>query len=260
MEEAEGVALAVGECELVYLKGDATVPQAKGNKIVAHIVNTYGGWGKGFVNAISARWGEEPAKLYRQWHRDRATTDFALGAVQFVQVERYVWVANMVAQQGLGREANKKKKRRRKKKKGAKKKNQGNAKEAQKPADSARKNQTRRKGRRAQQEESEEEESEEEEEEEEQENDEEDHNDGEGGPFSKTTAAASSSAGKEKGVYVKYDALGQCLDKVRAKAVEEEASVHMPRIGTGLGGGDWSIIEPLIKTHLRGLQVFVYDQ
>ena len=32
-----------------YIKGDATQPQAKGNKVIAHICNDLGGWGKGFV-------------------------------------------------------------------------------------------------------------------------------------------------------------------------------------------------------------------
>ncbi len=36
-----------------YLKGDATSPQAKGTKIIAHICNDIGGWGKGFVLAVS---------------------------------------------------------------------------------------------------------------------------------------------------------------------------------------------------------------
>lgn len=32
-----------------YLKGDATYPQGDGPKIIAHICNDAGGWGKGFV-------------------------------------------------------------------------------------------------------------------------------------------------------------------------------------------------------------------
>jgi O-acetyl-ADP-ribose deacetylase (regulator of RNase III) len=44
--------------EISYLQGDATSPQAKGNKIIAHICNDLGRWGKGFVLAISKRWPE----------------------------------------------------------------------------------------------------------------------------------------------------------------------------------------------------------
>ena len=34
-----------------YLTGDATAPTASGNKIIAHVCNDIGGWGKGFVLA-----------------------------------------------------------------------------------------------------------------------------------------------------------------------------------------------------------------
>ncbi|RSO03520.1 Appr-1-p processing protein [Streptomyces sp. WAC 05379] len=85
--------------EITYIRGDATVPSVKGVKVIAHVCNDIGGWGKGFVLAISRRW-PEPEKSYRAWHRERASNDFGLGAVRFVQVEPYVWVANMVGQRG----------------------------------------------------------------------------------------------------------------------------------------------------------------
>jgi O-acetyl-ADP-ribose deacetylase (regulator of RNase III) len=83
-----------------YVKGDATQPQARGNRIVAHVCNDLGGWGKGFVLAISKRW-PEPEAAYRAWHKDRSKNDFGLGAIQVVPVEPYIWVANMVAQRGM---------------------------------------------------------------------------------------------------------------------------------------------------------------
>ncbi|CAL9366934.1 macro domain-containing protein [Streptomyces althioticus] len=86
--------------EIRYVRGDATVPSVKGVKIIAHVCNDIGGWGKGFVLALSRRW-PEPEAAYRAWHRDRATNDFGLGAVQLVQAERYVWVANMIGQRGV---------------------------------------------------------------------------------------------------------------------------------------------------------------
>lgn len=85
--------------EITYLKGDATSPQASGIKIIAHICNDIGGWGKGFVLAISKRWSE-PEKTYREWHRSRAKNDFTLGSIQVVQVESYIYVANMIGQRG----------------------------------------------------------------------------------------------------------------------------------------------------------------
>ncbi|MFG2000696.1 macro domain-containing protein [Spirillospora sp. NPDC048911] len=86
--------------EIRYLQGDATSPQAKGVKVIAHVCNDLGGWGKGFVLAISRRW-PEPEAAYRAWHRDRAHNDFGLGSIQLVQATPYIWVANMVAQRGM---------------------------------------------------------------------------------------------------------------------------------------------------------------
>jgi O-acetyl-ADP-ribose deacetylase (regulator of RNase III) len=50
--------------------------------------------------AISRRW-PDPEKAYREWFKERAKNDFGLGAVQFIQVEKYIWVANMVGQHGM---------------------------------------------------------------------------------------------------------------------------------------------------------------
>jgi O-acetyl-ADP-ribose deacetylase (regulator of RNase III) len=83
-----------------YIKGDAAQPQASGNKVIAHVCNDLGGWGKGFVLAISKRW-PGPEAEYRAWHGGRSGNDFALGAIQIVQVEPYIWVANMIAQRGM---------------------------------------------------------------------------------------------------------------------------------------------------------------
>jgi len=85
--------------EIIYLKGDATSPQASGIKIITHVCNDIGGWGKGFVLAISKRWAE-PEKAYRKWHHNRAKNDFALGNIQIVQAEQYIYVANMIGQRG----------------------------------------------------------------------------------------------------------------------------------------------------------------
>jgi O-acetyl-ADP-ribose deacetylase (regulator of RNase III) len=153
--------------DIKIIKGDATSPQAKGNKIIAHVCNDLGGWGKGFVMAISARW-PEPEEAYRKWHRERSQNDFGLGSVQFVQVEPYIWVANMVGQHGM-----------------------------------------------------------------------------KGG----------------KVPPIRYEAVEQCLGKVAEKAHELNASVHMPRIGCGLAGGKWELIEPIVVKTLceQDVPVVVYD-
>jgi O-acetyl-ADP-ribose deacetylase (regulator of RNase III) len=78
-----------------YVKGDATLPQLNGNKIIAHICNDIGGWGKGFVTALSKRW-PSPEKKYRDWYSSQ--DNFRLGETQFVQVTDDIWVANMIGQ------------------------------------------------------------------------------------------------------------------------------------------------------------------
>lgn len=83
-----------------YLTGDATQPQREGSRVIVHVCNDIGGWGKGFVMALSKRW-PTPEASYREWYKNRANNDFALGAVQFVDVEPTLWVANLIGQQGL---------------------------------------------------------------------------------------------------------------------------------------------------------------
>jgi O-acetyl-ADP-ribose deacetylase (regulator of RNase III) len=85
---------------LTIIKGDATNPQAKGPKVIAHICNDLGGWGKGFVLAISKRW-PQPELDFCEWHRARAGNDFGLGATRLVQVKPDTWVANMIGQHGI---------------------------------------------------------------------------------------------------------------------------------------------------------------
>jgi O-acetyl-ADP-ribose deacetylase (regulator of RNase III) len=85
-----------------YVTGDATRPIGDGNKIIVHICNDIGGWGAGFVLAISRRW-KEPEKRYRTWGRSKG---YKLGTIDLVQVESDIWVANMVAQHDVGYKGN----------------------------------------------------------------------------------------------------------------------------------------------------------
>jgi O-acetyl-ADP-ribose deacetylase (regulator of RNase III) len=61
---------------------------------------------------------------------------------------------------------------------------------------------------------------------------------------------------------LRYAALGQCLARLREIAQEHEASVHMPRIGTGHGGASWDIVRELITTELvdKGVETSVYQR
>lgn len=107
---------------ITYLQGDATDPQTPGNRIIAHVCNDIGAWGRGFVLSLSQRWplAEE---MYRRWHRDQEEClinptvsaiavigrPMKLGNVQYVTVDTradggqlvHTYVANMVAQAGI---------------------------------------------------------------------------------------------------------------------------------------------------------------
>src|SRR5437016_861603 len=89
------------QMNISYEVGDATRPSHSGGKIIVHICNDTGGWGKGFVVALSRRW-PEPEQRYRAWWRREETPAFTLGQVQFVQVEDDLLVANLIGQHGMG--------------------------------------------------------------------------------------------------------------------------------------------------------------
>jgi O-acetyl-ADP-ribose deacetylase (regulator of RNase III) len=152
-----------------FLEGDATDPIGGGVRIIAHICNDQGLWGRGFVLAVSRRW-LIPEREYRAWARDASRPyGFGLGRIQVVAVAHDLWVANMIGQHGIEQV------------------------EGQPP--------------------------------------------------------------------IRYDAVEQCLRAVAVHAVNLGASVHMPRIGCGLAGGQWSRIGPIIERTLeaREIAVTVYD-
>jgi O-acetyl-ADP-ribose deacetylase (regulator of RNase III) len=59
----------------------------------------------------------------------------------------------------------------------------------------------------------------------------------------------------ERPCVVDYRALAECMLRVRVAREMAGASLHMPKIGTGLAGGDWSKIAPLVV----GATVYVLD-
>ncbi len=60
---------------------------------------------------------------------------------------------------------------------------------------------------------------------------------------------------------IRYNALQSCLHDLANIAREQEATVHMPRIGCGQAGGRWEIISEVIHDTLcrHGIAVTVYD-
>jgi O-acetyl-ADP-ribose deacetylase (regulator of RNase III) len=166
--ENETETISAESMNITYQAGDATQPNGNGAKIIVHVCNDLGGWGKGFVVALSGRWAE-PERRYRAWHRGGEAQPFALGQVQFVQVDDAIWVANMIGQHGMG---------------------------------------------------------------------------------------------SRNGIPpVRYEAIRDGLRSVATKAKELDASVHMPRIGSGLAGGKWEQVERIIREELTAadVAVTVYD-
>jgi O-acetyl-ADP-ribose deacetylase (regulator of RNase III) len=60
---------------------------------------------------------------------------------------------------------------------------------------------------------------------------------------------------------IRYDAILQGLRRIGEICDPINASVHMPRMGAGLAGGNWSIIELIVEQELvaKGVPVTVYD-
>ena len=59
---------------------------------------------------------------------------------------------------------------------------------------------------------------------------------------------------------IRYDALAACLREVHEWAsINRRLTIHAPRIGCGLAGGSWSVVEPLIEFYLKDREVYIYD-
>ncbi|QWT30033.1 hypothetical protein SEA_TUNATARTARE_164 [Streptomyces phage TunaTartare] len=58
-----------------------------------------------------------------------------------------------------------------------------------------------------------------------------------------------------------YEALEMALEAVAQVAIQTGASIHMPRIGCGLAGGKWDVVESIINRvlTLKDIDVTVYD-
>lgn len=156
---------------ITYVRGDACRPIGEDPAIIAHVCNDQGGWGRGFVLAVSRRW-PEPKIQYRKLVNDHWPESLPLGEIQIIEVQqipRQMWVANMIAQAGY--------------------------------------------------------------------------------------------VNKKQNVALKYDALELALQHLADQAITMGAQVHMPYIGCGLAGGEWSKVQPLVYNHLikAGINCTVYS-
>lgn len=60
---------------------------------------------------------------------------------------------------------------------------------------------------------------------------------------------------------IRYAPLERCLSRVAQFALERAASIHMPRIGGGISGGDWNMVEEIVREAViaKGVPVTVHD-
>jgi O-acetyl-ADP-ribose deacetylase (regulator of RNase III) len=60
---------------------------------------------------------------------------------------------------------------------------------------------------------------------------------------------------------IRYEALAKGLQTIADLAKSMGCSVHLPRLGCGLAGGEWAAVEFIINVKLcaAGVPVFVYD-
>lgn len=92
---------------LKYIDGDATMPRGGGHRMLIHVVNDIGFWGKGFVLALSKRW-KKPENEYRLWYRSQGEgqNKFKLGEIQIVEIQSDLAVVNMIGQRDCYPDAN----------------------------------------------------------------------------------------------------------------------------------------------------------
>lgn len=87
---------------LINVYGDATEPQKLSKNeivIITHCCNDLGGWGKGFVLALSQKWSQ-PEAVYRNFcERNKMLP--TLGKVCYAKIDNHLVIANMIGQDGV---------------------------------------------------------------------------------------------------------------------------------------------------------------
>lgn len=81
-----------------YLVGNVLESKIEEDKIIVHICNDIGAWGKGFVLSLSSKW-KLPEEEYRKWYKSKK--NFELGEVQIIKVNENTFVGNMISQRGI---------------------------------------------------------------------------------------------------------------------------------------------------------------
>ena len=60
-----------------------------------------------------------------------------------------------------------------------------------------------------------------------------------------------------QGIPLRYSSLNICLSDVQNRALAEDRTVHMPRIGAKRGCGDWNVIKAIIMATMK-VDTYVY--
>jgi O-acetyl-ADP-ribose deacetylase (regulator of RNase III) len=85
--------------QLNYITGDASYPDktCEGTKIICHVCNNLGAWGKGFVVSLSNRWWF----LRNAYRYDMKIELGSIGCFKTEGQLSRIWVCNMIAQNGI---------------------------------------------------------------------------------------------------------------------------------------------------------------
>lgn len=59
-------------------------------------------------------------------------------------------------------------------------------------------------------------------------------------------------------LYADYEAIEQCLIKVKEFCIRNNMTLGIPRIGCGLAGGDWQVVEDILLKVFNNYDVTVY--
>lgn len=150
----------IPKASMTTVVGDATDPLGNGLKIIIHCCNNRRKWGRGFVIPLSRKW---PKTKSTYMDKDNS---MQLGTVSWVKVRDDLLVANIIGQDGYGR----------------------------------------------------------------------------------------------NGCYVDYQALESGFELIAGVAEKMKASIHGPKLGSGLAGGDWSIIKTMLQNIFvkHGISVTIY--
>jgi O-acetyl-ADP-ribose deacetylase (regulator of RNase III) len=65
--------------------------------------------------------------------------------------------------------------------------------------------------------------------------------------------------GYDKTRFCSYDAIDISMRKIAEKPNGKNLRIGMPKIGAGLGGADWKIVEAIINSVFQDREIYVYE-